>query len=175
MCDSVRKEVVGTLDCSMRQLGKVWLQIRADLFMGFFSLSMKTEVTSNFFFHQCETRGTKLKLCFLLLFCFFLYFVFICHSLLFLSLTVASCTSKMLLLVHTACTWDWKKKNWSFAKWSATLATSADLWSALFLPFLLLLTQHCVFLQSLSLINSSSEVLISCECSETPGRSGRSV
>lgn len=111
MCDSVRKEVVGTLDCSMRQLGKVWLQIRGDLFMGFFSLSMKTEVTSNFFFHQCETRGTKLKLCFLLLFCFFLYFVFICHSLLFLSLTVASCTSKMLLLVHTACTWNWKKKN----------------------------------------------------------------
>lgn len=78
MCDSVRKEVVGTLDCSMRQLGKVWLQIRADLFMGFFSLSMKTEVTSNFFFHQCETRGTKLKLCFLLLFCFF-FFVFCFH------------------------------------------------------------------------------------------------
>lgn len=111
MRDSVGKEVAGTLDCSMRQPGKVWLQIRADLFMGFFSLSMKTEVTSDFLFHQCKTRGTKLKLCFLLLSLFFLCFVFICHNLLFLSLTVASCTSKMPLLVCTACNWDWKKKN----------------------------------------------------------------
>lgn len=36
MYDSGRKEVAGTLDCSMRQLGKVRLQIHADLFMGFF-------------------------------------------------------------------------------------------------------------------------------------------
>lgn len=61
MRDSVGKEVAGTLDCSMRQLGKVWLQIRADLFMELFSLSMKTEVTHDFFFHQCKTRGTKLN------------------------------------------------------------------------------------------------------------------
>lgn len=49
MYDSGRKEVAGTLDCSMRQPGKVRLQIHADLFMRFFSLSMKTEVTSHFF------------------------------------------------------------------------------------------------------------------------------
>lgn len=133
------------------------------------------------FFYQRKSRGRNLKLCFLLLslsffWFFFWYFVFICHCLLFLALIVASCTSKMPLLVNTASNWDWKKKNGGFAKWSATLPRSADLWSAPFLPFLLFLIQHCDFLQSLSLIKSSSSVvLISCECSETPGRSGKSV
>lgn len=146
----------------------------------FFSLILKTEVTSNFFY-QCKSRGRNLKLCFLLLslplfWIFFWYFVFICHCLLFLALIVASCTSKMPLLVNTASNWDWKKKSGGFAKWSATLPRSADLWSAPFLPFLLFLMQHCDFLQSLSLIKSSSSVVvISCESSETPGRSGKSV
>lgn len=37
-CDPVRKEVAGTLDCRLRQLGKAWLQIHAGLFVVFFSL-----------------------------------------------------------------------------------------------------------------------------------------
>lgn len=180
MYDSGRKEIAGTLDCSERRKSMIANPCWFVHGLFFFLSSWKQKLLPIFFINVNPEEGTwnfvsSFSLSPFFGF-FFWYFVFISHCLLFLALIVASCTSKMPLLVNTASNWDWKKKNGGFAKWSATLPRSADLWSALFLPFLVFLIQHCDFLQSLSLIKSSSSVvLISCECSETPGRSGKSV
>lgn len=47
-CDPVRKEVAGTPDCLLRQLGKAWLHIHAAFFVFFFSMH-EIKVTSNWF------------------------------------------------------------------------------------------------------------------------------
>lgn len=95
-CDPVRKEAAGTLALPVMTAGRSVVANQCwfvcVVLAWFFSAWKQKLLTLGF--HQYKTRGTNLKLCF-----FppppFSYFVFIYHSLLYLTLIVTSCTSKM--------------------------------------------------------------------------------